>query len=135
MYCRRPHKFWEDPTLWVDQRGHWHILSHCYVPHYNEGNDYVSGHLFSADGLTWSESSVQPYQHAVEYRDGSTQNFSTIERPKLVFDDATGRPTHLFNGASPRWPCEPCGGCTSCKVTAGTDWTYTIVRELAAGLS
>ena len=39
----RPHKFWEDPDFWVDRRGHWHILSHCYVPHYDEGNDYVSG--------------------------------------------------------------------------------------------
>ena len=56
----RPHKFWEDPDLWVDHRGHWHILAHCYVPHYSEANDYVAGHLFSADGLEWTESPVSP---------------------------------------------------------------------------
>ena len=127
----RPHKFWEDPMLWVDPRGRWHILAHCYVPHYSEANDYVAGHLFSADGLEWTESAVEPYRHAVGYSDGSVQNFSTLERPKLAIA-AGGRPTHLFNGASPRWPCGPCGGCTSCKVTPGTDWTYTLVRQLRA---
>ena len=128
----RPHKFWEDPMFWVDPRGRWHILAHCYVPHYSEANDYVAGHLFSADGLEWSESPVEPYRHAVEYSDGSVQNFSTLERPKLAFA-AGGRPTHLFNGVSPQWPCGPCGGCTSCKVTPGTDWTYTLVRRLSVG--
>lgn len=130
----RPHKFWEDPDFWVDRRGHWHILSHCYVPHYDEGNDYVSGHLYSRDGVHWIEGTVEPYRHAVQYSDGSAGNFSTLERPKLVFGD-DGRPTHLLNGASPRWPCESCGGCTSCKVTPGTDWTFTIVRKLAVNSS
>lgn len=129
----RPHKFWEDPMLWVDGRGRWHILAHCYVPHYSEANDYVAGHLFSADGLEWDESPVEPYRHAVAYSDGSVQNFSTLERPKLAFAGGNGRPTHLFNGVSPQWPCGPCGGCTSCKVTPGTDWTYTLVRRLRAG--
>jgi hypothetical protein len=130
----RPHKFWEDPMLWVDLRGGWHILAHCYVPHYSEADDYVAGHLFSADGLEWTESPIEPYRHTVEYSDGSVQNFSTLERPKLVFA-ADGQPTVLFNGASPQWPCGPCGGCTSCKVTPGTDWTYTLVRRLSAGVA
>ena len=59
----RPHKFWEDPTLWVDRHGHWHILAHCYVPHYNEVNDYISGHLYSEDGVNWIEGSTEPYRH------------------------------------------------------------------------
>ena len=125
----RPHKFWEDPVLFMDARNHWHILAHCYVPHYDASNDYVSGHLFSQDGLTWKESAVEPYRHSVMFTGDVVQNFSTLERPKLAVD-ASSRLTHLFNGVSPRWPCAPCGGCTSCKVTPGTDWTYTLVREL-----
>eukprot|EP01050_Picozoa_sp_SAG11_P006274 SAG11_NODE_480_length_9107_cov_7.433171_2_plen_1065_part_00 len=125
----RPHKFWEDPVLFMDAQNHWHILAHCYVPHYDESNDYVSGHLFSEDGLIWNESGVEPYRHTVSFQGGQVQNFSTLERPKLVVD-ASGRPTHLFNGVSSTWPCSACGGCTSCKVTPGTDWTYTLVREL-----
>ena len=126
----RPHKFWEDPVLFMDARNHWHILAHCYVPHYDESNDYVSGHLFSKDGLTWNENAVEPYRHSVSFSGGDVQNFSTLERPKLIVD--AGRPTHLFNGVSPEWPCSPCRGCTSCKVTPGTDWTYTLVRELGS---
>ena len=128
----RPHKFWEDPVLFMDAQNHWHILSHCYVPHYDESNDYISGHLFSEDGLTWNESNVEPYRHSVIFQGGQVQNFSTLERPKLIVD-ASGRPTHLFNGVSSRWPCSPCGGCTSCKVAPGTDWTYTLVRETELG--
>ena len=115
--------------LFMDARNHWHILAHCYVPHYDASNDYVSGHLFSQDGLTWNESAVEPYRHSVMFLGDVVQNFSTLERPKLAVD-ASSRLTHLFNGVSPRWPCAPCGGCTSCKVTPGTDWTYTLVREL-----
>lgn len=118
--------------LFMDARNHWHILSHCYVPHYDESNDYISGHLFSEDGLTWNESNVEPYRHSVNFQGGQVQNFSTLERPKLIVD-ASGRPTHLFNGVSSRWPCSPCGGCTSCKVAPGTDWTYTLVRETELG--
>jgi hypothetical protein len=47
-------------------------------------------------------------------KDGSSQNFSTFERPHLVFN-AEGVPTHTVHGASPVWdqygdhhPCEVC---------------------------
>jgi len=125
-----PHKFWEDPVLWIDASGNWHVLMHTYSPHQNEDRDYISGHIFSYDGVDWATNDVEPYGHSVDYADGSSQNFSTIERPKLLFD--AGRPSYLLNGVSSYWPggCGPCGGCTECKVTRGTDWTYTMVRRL-----
>ena len=79
----------------------------------------------------------------------TVRHYSTLERPKLLFADPTDplRPTHLLNGASPVWdaaaanPCGRCqaadgsaaGQCVRCKVTAGADWTYTVVRPLAGG--
>lgn len=124
-----PHKFWEDPMLYTDRRNHWHILAHTYSPHQNADRDYVSGHLYSEDGIDWIESAIEPYRHAVQFAGDKVQNFSTIERPKLLFD-SNGTATHLFNGVSPSWPCSTCGGCTSCKVSPGKDWTYTMVRQL-----
>ena len=73
--------------------------------------------------------------------DGSVKNYSTMERPKLLFADEGDplRPTHLLNGASPVWdsgssnPCGACetGACVKCKVSPHLDWTYTVARPLA----
>ena len=63
----------------------------------------VSGHAFSVDGVHWNYSSgPQPFDPWVVFEDGSRQNFSTLERPHLVFDE-TGVPTHTVHGASPVW--------------------------------
>lgn len=73
----------------------------------------------------------------IRYMDGSTQTFSTMERPKLLFSES-GVPTHLINGVSPVYPCDTCivgnsppgGGCCWCKVTPREDWTYTLMQPL-----
>ena len=94
-------------------------------------------------------SDIEPYTNAVERQGGRTQHFATMERPKLLFADSSHphRPTHLVNGVSPVWdannssdPCAQCGNCCHCKVTSRArgdavdlDWTYTLVRPLAAG--
>jgi len=45
----------------------------------------------------------------VHYADGSSQAFSTMERPKLMFN-SEGNPTHITNGVSPVYPCDSCRG-------------------------
>jgi hypothetical protein len=85
----------EDPFLFVDKRGNWHIINHAYsnVQYENCSDSDVSAHFFSADGMTWSYSQ-QPYGHTVEYDDGTSHSYVTLERPNLHFD-ANGVLTHI----------------------------------------
>ena len=132
---------WEDPFLWVDARGNWHVLAHTYTDDVFPALSY-SGHGFSTDGHHWHYSTEEPYDGTVRRVDGSTKYYATLERPKLLFTDPAYpfRPTHVINGASPVWdegaPANPCGACRTpgqcvgCKVTPGMDWTFTLVRPL-----
>ena len=82
----------------------------------------------------------EPYNNIVRFADNTSQTFSTMERPKLMFDK-DGNPTHITNGVSPVYPCDSCkgfgdaprgGGCCWCKVTPGEDWTYTLMQPLGS---
>ncbi len=86
----------EDPFLWVDKRGRWHILNHAYNTTQSSscGSSHVSAHWFSLDGKDWHWSPQEPFSHTVTYEDGSTHTFATMERPNLHFD-AEGNPDFL----------------------------------------
>ena len=132
---------WEDPLLFQDERGNWHILSHTYTEQGAGPLNSISGHLFATDVHgPWTVSPVEPYSNIVRYTDSTEQTFATVERPKLVFNER-GVPTHLINGVSPVYPCSSCGGgppgqgwCCWCKLTAGMDYTYTLMQPLGPGL-
>lgn len=86
----------EDPFLWVDKRGSFHIVNHAYdnYQYENCGNSTVSAHFFSADGKDWHNLGVQPYGHTVHYDDGTSHTYTTLERPNLHFD-SSGQLTHI----------------------------------------
>jgi hypothetical protein len=122
----------EDPTIFQDPRGALHVLWHTYtmdgiVPY------SVSGHSFSADGLTWHSSNVQPYGATANVTDGTVLAMSTRERPKVVFDPDTGAPTHLITAVCPVPQCAP-QAAIQCKVQGVAAnqgyWTHTLVQEL-----
>ena len=115
----------EDPFMWVDRRGNWHIVNHAYsnIQFETCSASDVSAHFFSPDGVTWSYSQ-QPYGHTVEYDDGTSHSYVTLERPNLHFDAAgalthislaadlvtqdegcASRPGHAHNG---KCPCDNC---------------------------
>lgn len=109
-------RHWEDPFLYIDSRGRWHLLAHTYSTELSTQASVISGHAFSEDGSRWHFSSVQPYGPTVQFTDGTSRTFATLERPKLFFN-ASGYPTHIYNGASPvSPPCAVCGYCAHCKV-------------------
>lgn len=85
----------EDPFLWIDKRGNWHIINHAYRndEFENCGSSVASAHFFSTDGKDWHWG-PQPYNHTVHYDDGTSHTYTTLERPNLHFD-ATGQLTHL----------------------------------------
>ena len=55
----------EDAFLWVDPRGAWHALFHCWSnvppPSGSCVNTNVSAHAFSLDGLDWATWPTQPF--------------------------------------------------------------------------
>jgi len=117
-----PPAHWEDPYIYQDLRGHWHLLAHVYnvVPFATTGINYISGHGFSEDGLSWNMTAIEPYGYNVSslvlhkqpavardvwarfltdrlwlqvtYDDGSHASVATRERPKLIFDEKTKEP-------------------------------------------
>ena len=128
---------WEDPTLWFDRRGNWHIIYHVWAADpFEKHNEPAAGHAFSSNGLEWTFSTTQPFTGTVNFTDRGSKQFATRERPQMVFmDTARQTPVGLTSAVSPQplgpW-CHECsmGACSQCKVTAGRDWTYTIFQPL-----
>jgi len=89
---------YEGQLLYRDRRGRFHLILHAYVFRFEEscGESSVSAHLFSEDGKRWRMSAPQPYTTRVPTANGSFV-LTTRERPKLFFD-RRGEPTHLING-------------------------------------
>ena len=111
---------WEDPFIWQDMQGHWHILAHVYnlLP-CGDGDpskvtaacNYTSGHIFSRDGLTnWNMADAEPYSLKID-NDGSAGLVATRERPKLLFDEITSEPTRIYTAAA-ALPKDACARCT-----------------------
>eukprot|EP00038_Savillea_parva_P026288 m.52918 g.52918 ORF g.52918 m.52918 type:complete len:394 (+) comp7413_c0_seq1:3-1184(+) len=128
----------EDPFLWVDKRDNWHIINHAYRndEFENCGSSIVSAHWYSTDGITW-QWTTQPYGHTVQYDDGTSHTYTTLERPNLHFD-ATGQMTHLNVAADLVTGDEGCANrtahshfghcpCDNCK---WTDHAGTIIIAL-----
>ena len=113
---------WEDETLWVDKRGHFHVLAHAFR---GQDEDWPQpgcrktqnvswneppfwhmmfpgpctsngGHAYSVDGRLWHISPVAPYTAQTTFEDGSTVTWRARERPHVVF--AGGEPAYLLNG-------------------------------------
>jgi hypothetical protein len=92
----------EDPFMWTDSRGHWHVLVHRMFDPPGGGAipspGWAGGHAFSRDGLTWSNIS-RCYNTTIRMRVGTSWEALRRERPKLLFDRA-GNMQYLFNGVA-----------------------------------
>lgn len=88
----------EDPFMWVDTRGNWHIINHAYdVRDWQQcGQSTLSAHVFSEDGKNWHmlKPDVAPYAHTVLYEDGTSHTYTTLERPNCHFNEQ-GQMTHI----------------------------------------
>lgn len=88
----------EDPFLWIDKRGHFHVVNHAMIQAEHDDciNSKVSHHAFSVDGVQWQamEPYVAPWGHVVKYEDGTSRMFTTLERPNIHFDQ-NGSMTHM----------------------------------------
>ena len=119
---------YEDAFLWMTpDLSSWHIIYHVYAVSDTRAmcnGSLVSGHAYSADGVTWKQSPVQPFDNTYTVAaTGATMLVSTRERPKLLFN-AAGVPTHLVSAVADSTGCAP-GPCVNCKTVAGV-WTFTL---------
>lgn len=85
----------EDPFIWRDKRGHFHMLMHAL----GEG-PYVGRHAFAtAWGGSWTYGSTVAYTTTVEFTDGRKISFSRRERPQVYFStDGRVTPLYMANG-------------------------------------
>lgn len=110
--------------LWYDERRQvWKTLIHAglWKPQTSGCQAVrVAGFAFSEDGETWVRSPVEPFTTKVRHVDGSSYVYSTLERPKLVFNDA-GDPVALYTSASRHW---------GCRLVPGIDWVFTLMQPI-----
>ncbi|KAI0181738.1 hypothetical protein GGR52DRAFT_53671 [Hypoxylon sp. FL1284] len=94
----------EDPFLWRDRRGNWHVLCHWLVDVAERGEKYprVGAHLFARGGLeggNWTFRLETAYDTTVRFEDGGRIDYYRRERPSLYFsDDGALTPLYLVTG-------------------------------------
>jgi len=98
----------EDPYIYQDKRGNYHIVYHDM-----QGADR-GGHAYSRDLVTWYNGPVPCYTGEVHYDDGSSRKFQKRQRPQLLLE--SGVPLYLYTGVMP-------GGATG-------DYTFTLAQEI-----
>lgn len=138
----------EDPSLFLDSRGHWHCMFHR-SPFSNP--DAAIGHAYSLDGFTWYVASDPAANSSVVYDSGlGVVVHGKRERPHPYFDES-GRLSAFVSGVCLVPSCDPLDGapldptrdCTSGTQYAACDsnspgpgWydkTYTLVQEVNNG--
>ena len=87
----------EDPSVFVDHRGNYHMLFNALpykcVPKFNQG-----GHAWSNDGVNWnSNPRVGAFDTTIHFADGTNIKCERRERPQMVVG-ADGRPLALVTG-------------------------------------
>lgn len=88
----------EDPFIWQDKRGNYHILVHSLEPEVGfGGGPKVGRHAFSRSiGGPWKfDNETLAFSTKVEFDDGTEIDYYRRERPQLYFSD-DGRMTPLF---------------------------------------
>jgi hypothetical protein len=87
----------EDPSVFVDHRGNYHMLFNALpykcAPKFNQG-----GHAWSKDGITWnSNPRVGAFTTTVQFTDGTSIKCERRERPQMVVG-SDGKPIAFVTG-------------------------------------
>ena len=92
----------EDPTVWVDSRGHFHALVHY-------GVEMLHGR--SSNGVDWAfgAGDARAYGHDIVLVNGSSIGAARRERPHVVIDE-NGRIVAVTNALQPRGPLAGANG-------------------------
>ena len=91
----------EDPFLWRDKRGHFHMLTHSLEDGGGFGGPMVGRHAYARrfEGRWTFGNRTLAFNTSVQWTDGTSTDFYRRERPQLVFsDDGQMTPLYLSNG-------------------------------------
>jgi len=92
----------EDPFVWRDKRGNYHMLTHSLEPNGGFGwGPNVGRHAYATeyDGAWTFNNNTLSFSTHVQFTDGSTIEYFRRERPQLFFsDDGEMRPLYLTTG-------------------------------------
>lgn len=124
----------EDPSVFVDHRGNYHILFNALpykcVPKFQQG-----GHAWSKDGIEWSTPRVGAFDTTVQFTDGSNMKCERRERPQMVLGKdgmplalisaVTGCPRAL-GGRESSWKNNP----YTYKGYKGGDDAFTLIQKM-----
>jgi hypothetical protein len=124
----------EDPFLWRDKQGHFHILSHNGDRgHPGPGGD-CGRHFFSetGDAGTWDAAPLHPsekggcayFRDGVHFADSFKRTFYRRERPHLIFDE-DGYTIRAVTTSAIDCPVSP-------YLPGGTDSSYTLLQPVNA---
>lgn len=109
----------EDPHVWRDARGNWHLLMHSLEPGGGfNGGPKIGRHAFAraSPSAAWTfNNATLAYNTTVPFTDGSVVTMYRRERPQLFFsDDGAMTPLYLTTGVQ-QW---------------GQPSSYTLVQPL-----
>eukprot|EP00472_Partenskyella_glossopodia_P005560 CAMPEP_0197526796 /NCGR_PEP_ID=MMETSP1318-20131121/19407_1 /TAXON_ID=552666 /ORGANISM="Partenskyella glossopodia, Strain RCC365" /LENGTH=414 /DNA_ID=CAMNT_0043081137 /DNA_START=30 /DNA_END=1274 /DNA_ORIENTATION=- len=121
----------EDPMLWVDKTGVFHVVLHG-----GGWNAPFGYHYYSKDGYKWNgDNRVKVYENIVEQARDKPLNLSRRERPHVVFGKDGATPVAVSNGVTEAWPCtlvpKPVPGSNGTSILCPKDYCYTFVQPLA----
>merc|ERR1712151_874636 len=85
----------EDPDVFVDSRGNYHILVNA-LPGGCHPQESQGGHAWSRDGVTWSEPRVGAYNETITFLNGTSMTCRR-ERPQMILDSMR-RPIGMTSG-------------------------------------
>ena len=109
----------EDPFIWRDKRGHFHMLTHSLEPEGGFGDGpKVGRHAYSRtlEGPWTFNNRTLAFSTLMDFVDGTSVNFFRRERPQLFFsEDGNMTPLYLTNGVQEK----------------GSTMSYTIIQPLA----
>ena len=96
----------EDPFIWRDNRGHFHMLTHSLEPDGGFGDGpKVGRHSFSRtiEGPWTFNNRTLAFSTLVEFSDGTSVDYYRRERPQLFFsEDGSMTPLYLTTGVQER---------------------------------
>lgn len=112
---------YEDPFIWQDKRGHYHMLVHSQrdtgaggLPGVKSVGRHAYARQYQGPWVYGYDLSLA-YNALVNFTDGTSINYSRRERPQLLFsDDGQMTPQFLANGVQ----------------ESGTNMSYTIVSPI-----